>query len=319
MFTFMSGIKPTGVFHIGNYVNTIKPIIDNGEKNCIVLIADCHALTSHAEDIKEKTEDLIKVLYSFGIKNIVLQSWLPEIMELNWILSCFTSKGELNRAHGYKSMVEYNTERGYDVDSGVNMGLYSYPVLMSADLCIFDTDYVYIGKDQLQHVEIAKETIKKFNNHYNTNILKVPEPYIKHEYLISGYDGRKMSKSYNNTIPVMSSREDLKKHIFSIKTNSKNVGEPKEWDDSPITQLYSCFASKKECNELREKMKQGEGWGQIKSEVLKKVEYEFEFARDVYFTINSLYIRNFVLDRIYHKTKKYIRNRIGELKELIYM
>jgi tryptophanyl-tRNA synthetase len=216
----LTGIKPTGIFHLGNYISTIHPLRD---KDALVLIADQHALISN-KNIKQNSLELFKVFLSFGFKNIVLQSRLPEISELNWILSCFTEVGYLNRSHAFKVLKEDNIKNGRDENKNISAGLYNYPTLMTADNAIFDTKYVAVGQDQIQHIEMAKEIVRKFNNQYNTDILKIPLPIVSKSVVI-GYDGNKMSKSNNNIIPLFDNK--LKKNLFKIKTNSKNKGESK--------------------------------------------------------------------------------------------
>lgn len=283
MFKYLSGIKPTGQLHIGNFVSTIKPIVENGlQDQTLFLIADHHALTSYHPNIYSDKIDISKILYSFGIENIVYQSMFPEIFELMWILSCFTSKGLMNRSHAYKDITTKNEQEGKDIDKDVNMGLFNYPILMAADLTIFNCEYVFIGSDQLQHIEMANDVVERFNYYVNSNVLKVPEPIVKSEDNIMGYDGRKMSKSYNNTMPLMCSKKKLRKHIFSIKTNSKNEGEVKYWDESPVTTLYKCFATKKECEDLTSQMKSGIGWGKVKQVVFDKINEQLEEPREQY-------------------------------------
>jgi len=252
----LTGIKPTGTFHLGNYISTIRPIIN--DKDSIILIADQHALISNPKNIKKHTEDLIKIFLSFGFTNIVKQSDIPEISELNWILSCFTEIGHLNRSHAFKSLKESNIENGFKENKGVTAGLFNYPTLMTADNVIFDTEFVSIGPDQLSHIELAKMIVNKFNHTFKTNILKVPEPIVS-DFNILGYDGRKMSKSYNNTIPLFCTEKKLKKHIFSMKTNSKNVNEPKTFDESPVCELFKCIAMKHEIDGLEKLMRNGLG------------------------------------------------------------
>jgi tryptophanyl-tRNA synthetase len=275
----LTGIKPTGIFHIGNHISTIRPILNN--KDAIILIADQHALISNPKKIKEYSDDLVKIFLSFGFGNIVKQSEIPEISELNWILSCFTEIGYLNRSHAFKSLKESNIINGFNENKGVTAGLFNYPTLMTADNAIFDMDFVAIGPDQLTHIELAKMIVNKFNHTYKTDILKIPEPIISN-FNILGFDGRKMSKSYNNTIPLFCSEKNLKKHIFSMKTNSKNVGEPKYLDECPACELYKCIASKQEVDKLEKHMINGLGWGEIKDIIFTFLNHEIQYQRDCF-------------------------------------
>jgi tryptophanyl-tRNA synthetase len=277
--TILTGIKPTGQLHLGNYISTIRPILKH--KDAIILIADQHALISNPKNIKENTEDLIKIFLSFGFTNIIKQSDIPEISELNWILSCFTEVGYLNRSHAFKSLKESNIESGFNENKGVTAGLFNYPTLMTADNAIFDTDFVSIGPDQVSHIEMAKMIINKFNHAFKTDILKIPDPLVS-DYNVLGFDGRKMSKSYNNTIPLFCTEKKLKKHIFSMKTNSKNVGEPKFFDECPACELFKCIASDIQINNLKIFMEDGLGWGSVKQIVFRKLNGEIERQREIY-------------------------------------
>lgn len=283
MFKFLTGVKPSGQFHLGNYISTIAPILDK-LNDTLFLIADAHTLTAHNKDIYQNATNIIKILKSFGIENIIIQSQVPEIFELNWILSCYTAKGLLNRAHAYKSLTTENINKMKDIDKGIYTGLYNYPTLMTADLAMFDTEYVMIGPDQVQHIELAKDIVNKFNYEYKTDILNVPKPIVSN-VSIEGYDGRKMSKSYNNTIPLMCSEKKLRKHIYKIKTNDKNVGESKQWNESPITQLYQSFNG--DVEELKNDMLNGISWGEIKERTFVLVNNHIKDAREKYGIIDD--------------------------------
>lgn len=315
MFKYMTGIKPTGEFHLGNYISTILPTLDRKQET-LYLIADLHALASDTyKDIYKNVEHLIRVLHSFEIYNIFIQSQIQQITWLNWILLNFTAKGILNRAHAYKVLSEENLEKEKDQDKGIFAGLYTYPVLMSADLTIFDCDYVFIGPDQVQHIEMAKEIINKFNYVYKEDILKVPSPIICENSLL-GYDGRKMSKSYNNTIPLMCSEKKLKKYIFSIKTNSKNIGERKEWNESPITTVYESFADKEQCAELKYNMLKGISWRDVKDETFNVVNDKIKLARKRYFDYKSSDYRVYI-DFDIMKMEELVDEKILKIKKKI--
>lgn len=318
MFNSMSGVKPSGTFHIGNYVSTIKPIVDNSlEKETLFLIADGHSLTSRTKNILSKRLDIAKILYSFGITNIVYQSWFPEVFELAWVLSNYTSKGLMNRAHAFKTARDFNIDQNNDPDKNINMGLYNYPILMASDLVLFECKNVFVGYDQLQHIEMAKEIVDKFN-YYNGNLLSVPTPIIKSNNTIPGYDGRKMSKSYGNIIPLMCNKKKLKKNIFSIKTNSKNIGETKHWDDSPITELYQVFANDNKCNLLKEEMILGMGWGEVKSVVFEEINKQIENSREIYNELTEDIVNDILLDK-YNKIKNGVHFKMNnQIKRIIY-
>jgi tryptophanyl-tRNA synthetase len=222
----------------------------------------------------------------------------------------------MNRAHGYKSIVDKNYKEENDLDKGVNMGLFSYPVLMTIDLCVFDSEYVFIGEDQTQHIEMAKEIVKKFN-FYNTNILSVPKPIVNSADILLGSDGRKMSKSYNNIIPLFCEENELKKKIFSVVTNSKNVGESKGFDESPITGLYNGFANSYEIDLLKQRMYDGIGWGEVKKIVFDKINNEILEAREKYKNLNDVDAYE-ILDTCHFKINDKITEKMIEIKDIVY-
>lgn len=311
----LSGIKPTGVLHLGNFISTILPLLSVKEQT-LILIADLHALIS-VKNYKQYVLDLYKIFLSFGFNNILLQSDIPEISELNWILNCFTEIGHLNRSHAYKVKKQYNIDNDFEENRDINAGLYNYPVLMTADNIIFDTDYVSVGKDQKQHIEIAKEITKKINTHLKEDFFKVPESMIS-EYTILGYDGEKMSKSNNNTIPLMLSEKKLKKEVFKMKTNSKNIGEPKYFNESPICDLYNCIGSKREIESLKYSMEKGLGWGEVKHIVFDKLNYLLYDARIRYNEMEKYSIfecQNLCNIPEIKELKMFIREKMKSLKE----
>lgn len=311
-FTRLTGIKPSGVFHLGNYLSVIQPTLPYKDET-IYLVADLHALTTlpKPKDIKQNTKEIIKILRSFNIHNIVLQSQVPEIYQLYTLLTAYTAKGILNRAHAYKVKAQDNIDKFKDQDKGINTLLYNYPVLMTADLVMFDTDYVTVGKDQEQHIEMAKEIVNKFNYVNKSDILRVPELVIT-EQSIEGYDGRKMSKSYNNIIPLMCSEKKLRKNISRIKTNEKNEGEPKYWNESPLCVLYDCFATKDEVGMLKQEMNNGLSWKYVKDEVFSVVNREIGEYRNVYDSFGG--DLEFSMNR---SILEYTREKFSNIKELI--
>ena len=276
----LTGIKPTGTPHIGNYLGALKPLIELSQNHkTIMFIADLHALNAEkdAKALKQHTYEIAALLIAAGLnlENAILfrQSDIDEIYKLSNFLMNVTPKGLMNRAHSYKAVVEKNTELGVDVDAGVNMGLYTYPVLMAADILLYNSDIVPVGKDQKQHVEFARDIAGYFNNTYGETF-KMPEPVIGEDIgLIPGLDGRKMSKSYDNTIPLFAPSNELKKKIMRIITDSKTPEEPKNPDESTIFQLYKQFASESETATFRKMfLDGGMGYGTEKTMLFEKID-----------------------------------------------
>lgn len=273
----LTGIKPTGLVHIGNYFGAIKPAIElsrNENFDCFYFIADYHALTTvkNKEDMLNFTYNLAATWLACGLDPDKIlfykQSDVPEILELNWILSNLTPKGLMNRAHAYKACVERNTEQGIDKDNGVNMGLYNYPILMASDILIFDSNKVPVGQDQLQHIEIARDIASYFNNTYKKTFV-LPEGYTQEETsVLVGLDGRKMSKSYNNYIQLFSTEKELQKQINRIITDSRMPGEPKDLECS-IYKIYKLFATEERTKIFANKLLNGLGWGDAKKELFE--------------------------------------------------
>lgn len=287
----LTGIKPTGYIHLGNYVGAIKPALNLAQQDNLIpiyFIADYHALTSinNPSDYRRYIYSLAATWLSLGLNpdKVIFykQSDLPEVFELTWILSCLTPKGLMNRAHAYKSKVDRNIERGLDIDNGINMGLYTYPILMAADILLFNADIVPVGKDQVQHIEIARDIALQFNKTYG-EIFNIPNYLINEETsVLPGIDGRKMSKSYNNTIPLFESPDKLKKQIFKIKTDSSLPGDPKDPDNSILFSIYKEFATQDQILEMEEKFRNGIGWGQVKQELFDVINNYLEEPRKKY-------------------------------------
>ena len=273
----LTGVKPTGTPHIGNYFGAIKPAIElsqNPELDCFYFIADYHALNF----IKDKTElqkftrEIACTWLACGLdpEKIVFyqQSKVEEVTELNWLLSNVTSKGLMNRAHAYKALVDKSLANNDDPDALVNMGLFNYPILMAADILLFNTKYVPVGADQKQHVEMARDIAKAFNKRYG-NCLVVPTEYIQeNNATILGTDGRKMSKSYGNIIPLFCSEQELKKLISSIKTDSSLPSEPKPLN-SAVFELFKLFATKEQLDSEIVKYNSGLSWAEAKSDLFE--------------------------------------------------
>lgn len=275
----LTGIKPTGTPHMGNYVGALKPLVEMSHTNkTFVFIADLHALNivHNPNDIRKHTYEIAAILMALGLdlNNAVLfrQSDIVQVSQLSTMLMNVTPKGLMNRAHSYKAAVEKNTAAGVDVDAGVNMGLYTYPILMAADILLYDTDVVPVGADQKQHVEFARDIAGYFNHIYGETF-KLPEPIIGADTgIIPGLDGRKMSKSYDNVIPLFAPESELKKKIMRIITDSKLPDEPKNPDESTIFQLYKHFANATETADLRARFERGGlGYGDAKKILFEKI------------------------------------------------
>ena len=275
----LTGIKPTGMPHLGNYVGALKPLIEQSKtQKTFMFIADLHALnTIHdAAQIKQHTYEIAALMVALGLdlNNAVLfrQSDISEIYHLNTLLMNVTPKGLMNRAHSYKAAMDKNIAIGADVDAGINMGLYTYPILMTADILLYNSDIVPVGADQKQHVEFARDIAGYFNKIYG-DTFKMPEPVIGAETgLIPGLDGRKMSKSYDNIIPLFAPEKDLKKKIMRIITDSKLPEDKKDPDESTIYQLYKHFATDAEVAEFAEMFRRGGmGYGVAKTILFEKI------------------------------------------------
>jgi tryptophanyl-tRNA synthetase len=287
----LTGIKPTGIPHIGNYLGAIAPALKLSQ-NCEAryFIADYHALNSTKDpaEIRQMTIEIAAAWLASGLNPettlFYRQSDVPETFELLTILLAFTPKGLMNRAHAYKAMLASNAEANRDPDDGVNMGLYTYPVLMAADILLFDTDFVPVGNDQFQHVEMAQDIAQSFNFVYGTDAFRIPQP-LAHEdsKTLVGLDGRKMSKSYNNTIPMFAPEKELRKLIMKIVTNSQGVEEPKDPDTCSIFSLYKNFATPDQISALRARYQAGGmGWGHAKQELFEVMNAHLSPLRERY-------------------------------------
>ena len=289
---YLTGITTTGTPHIGNYVGAIRPCIeasrDKANKNYYFL-ADLHALAK-AEDpdrIARSTLEVAAAWMALGLDTdtavFYRQSDIPEITELTWILTSVTAKGLMNRAHSYKAQVQANEESGSrDPDKGINMALYSYPILMSADILMFKSTKVPVGRDQKQHVEMTRDIAQRFNHHYG-DLLVIPEAVIDdNTAVLSGLDGRKMSKSYDNTIPLFAEEKRLRKLIMKIKTNSLEPGEPKETEGSTLYEIYRAFAKDDEVRDIEQRYADGIAWGEMKQLLFEYINDHLSPARAEY-------------------------------------
>ena len=273
----LTGITPSGYPHLGNYIGAIKPSLDllDGKCESFLFIADLHAVikVSDPKKLEELSNAIAMAWLASGLDpnktNFYRQSDVPEITELAWLLSCIAEKGLLNRAHAYKAAVDQNNESGKkEMDEGISLGLFSYPLLMASDILTPNATHVPVGKDQQQHLEITRDIAEKFNNKYG-NFFNVPEAVIQDEKTVLGTDGRKMSKSYNNIIPLLSTEKELRKSVMKIVTNSQEPGEKKEWRDNTLFSIYSSFAPEEKQKEMKNLFEDGIGWGDAKQIVFE--------------------------------------------------
>jgi tryptophanyl-tRNA synthetase len=286
----LTGITTTGTPHIGNYVGAIRPAIKlSHEKNVdsFFFLANLHALVKcqKPEEVRQSSREIAASWLALGldVEKAVFyqQSDIPEITELSWILTCVTAKGLMNRSHAYKAAVAENAE-GNDPDKGVTMGLFCYPILMSADILMFNPHKVPVGRDQIQHLEMARDIGQRFNHIYGETFT-LPEMLIDEDLgVLMGLDGRKMSKSYHNTIPLFCNEKDLLKLIRKIKTDSLEPGEPKDPANSSLFSWYQAFASENEINDMRKQYEEGIGWGAVKDALFEVINRELKEPRERY-------------------------------------
>ncbi|NLG59134.1 MAG: tryptophan--tRNA ligase [Gammaproteobacteria bacterium] len=287
----LTGIKPTGVPHLGNYVGAIRPAVAASGAagvESFFFLADYHALISTQDPVRvqRSTLEVAASWLACGLDPqrvaFYRQSDIPEITELTWLLTCVAGKGILNRAHAYKAAVDRNREEGEDDDAGVTAGLFMYPVLMAADILLFNADRVPVGRDQVQHIEMARDFGQRFNHLYGEHFT-LPEAAVEEQVAtLPGLDGRKMSKSYDNVIPLFAPREQLRKLVFSIVTDSRAPGEPKETADSALFEIYRAIASPDETARLREAYAGGIAWGEAKEQLFERIDVEVAPLRERY-------------------------------------
>jgi tryptophanyl-tRNA synthetase len=288
---FLTGITTSGTPHLGNYVGSIRPAVRASRTpgvESFYFLADYHALIKIDEParIQRSTLEIAASWLAAGLDpahvTFYRQSDVPEIPELTWFLTCVTGKGVLNRAHAYKASVDKNTAAGVDPDADVTAGLFMYPVLMGADILMFNAHKVPVGRDQIQHIEMARDMAASFNHRYGEHFVPPQAEIEESVATLPGLDGRKMSKSYDNTIPLFSSREQLKKLIAGIKTDSRAPGEPKDTEGSALFQIYQAFASEEETAKLRQAYADGIAWGDAKALLLDRVDQEIAPMRAAY-------------------------------------
>ena len=319
----LTGITTTGTPHIGNYLGAIKPSIHLAQESSesFFFLADYHALikTTDSQSIRASVNDIALAWLSSGLDTntsfFYRQSDIKEITELSWILTCITAKGLMNRAHAYKAATAENKT---DEDKGINMGLFSYPILMATDILIFNSTHVPVGPDQLQHLEMTRDIANRFNHLYK-KIFNIPEAIIQDDgKVVPGIDGRKMSKSYNNIIPLLSDEKTLKKSIAKIVTNSLEPGVPKDPNGCNVFNLYSHFSTTEEQSQFKSEYLDGISWGDAKNKLFTKINEELSPIRE---TFNKLEqdknLVNDLLDAGAAKVKPFASDMLGEVRELV--
>ena len=323
----LTGITTSGTPHLGNYAGAIRPAIAASQRagvESFYFLADYHALikTTDPLRVQRSTLEIAATWLAAGLDTervwFYRQSDIPEIPELTWLVTCVAGKGLLNRAHAYKAAVDRNLAEGVDADAGVNMGLYMYPVLMAADILLFKAHSVPVGRDQIQHIEMARDIAGSFNHIYGEHFV-LPEAAIDASVAtLPGLDGRKMSKSYDNTIPLFAPPAELKKLIFSIVTDSKAPGEPKDADTSALFELYRAFASAEETRAMRAAFESGIAWGEAKQALFDKIESSVAPMREKY---DALIADPTQIERLLHegaaKARAIATPFIGELRHAV--
>jgi tryptophanyl-tRNA synthetase len=303
----LTGITTTGTPHIGNYLGAIKPALNHAENydESYYFLADYHAIIKNS-DSKEVSDSVKNVALAWLASGLDInksyfyrQSDVPEILELSWILNCVTAKGLMNRSHAYKAATEANSS---DEDKGITMGLFSYPVLMAADILMFNATHVPVGADQIQHLEMTRDIAARFNHIYKKTF-ELPEAIIQSKKdTVPGIDGQKMSKSYGNIIPLLSSEKQLKKSIAKIITNSLEPGDPKDPSTCTVFKLYKYFASDELLKEFENDYKEGIGWGDAKNKLFNIVNNEMLPIREKFMSLEN--DKNLLNDLLQDGSKK---------------
>ncbi len=288
---FLTGITTSGTPHLGNYVGSIRPSVQASLRagvQSFYFLADYHALIKIDDParIQRSTLEIAASWLACGLnpERVIFyrQSDIPEIPELTWFLSCVLGKGVLNRAHAYKAAVDKNTAAGTDPDADVSVGLFMYPVLMGADILMFNAHQVPVGRDQVQHIEMARDMAASFNHRYGAHFTEPQAAIEDNVATLPGLDGRKMSKSYDNTIPLFAPRAQLQKLIASIVTDSKTPGEPKSTEGSALFQIYQAFASADETRTLQQAYANGIAWADAKQIVFERIDRDISPLRASY-------------------------------------
>jgi tryptophanyl-tRNA synthetase len=288
----LTGITTSGTPHLGNYVGAIRPAIAqsrDAKKQSYFFLADYHALIKCTDPtiVQRSTLEIAATWLALGLdpQQVLFyrQSDVPQVLELTWFLTCVAGKGLLNRAHAYKAAVDVNRAVNADPDAGISMGLYMYPVLMAADILLFNAHQVPVGKDQVQHIEIARDVAMRFNHVYGTDAFVAPEAMVDDNVsVLPGLDGRKMSKSYGNTIPLWLDENALRKAINGVLTNTLEPGQAKSTQDSHLFALYQAFATPTQVEKMRAEFAAGIAWGEVKRLVAEQINAELAPARQRY-------------------------------------
>lgn len=303
----LTGITTTGTPHIGNYLGAIKPALNHAENydESYYFLADYHAIikNSDSKEVSDSVKNVALAWLASGLDTnksyFYRQSDVPEILELSWILNCVTAKGLMNRSHAYKAATEANSS---DEDKGITMGLFSYPVLMAADILMFNATHVPVGADQIQHLEMTRDIAARFNHIYKKTF-ELPEAIIQSKKdTVPGIDGQKMSKSYGNIIPLLSSEKQLKKSIAKIITNSLEPGDPKDPSTCTVFKLYKYFASDELLKEFENDYKEGIGWGDAKNKLFNIINNEMLPLREKYISLEN--DKNLLNDLLQDGSKK---------------
>ncbi|MDC0085119.1 tryptophan--tRNA ligase [Oceanospirillaceae bacterium] len=289
----LTGITTTGTPHLGNYLGALKPAVAASQQidtDSFYFLADYHALIKcqDPQTVHRSGREIAAIWLALGLDTdkatFYRQSDIPEIPQLAWFLTCMTGKGMMNRAHAYKASVDENQRQlNSDLDQGISMGLYSYPILMAADILMFNAHHIPVGKDQIQHIEMCRDIAMRFNHSYGEHFV-LPEAMVDEgePKVLSGLDGRKMSKSYGNIIPLFAPADELKKLIFQITTNSLQPGEVKDPDSCTLFEIYSAFASPEETLMVRQAYANGIGWGDMKGQLFEYLNHYLTPARKRY-------------------------------------
>ncbi|MET3928910.1 tryptophanyl-tRNA synthetase [Lysobacter sp. OAE881] len=324
----LTGITTSGTPHLGNYVGAIRPAVAASrapDVESFYFLADYHALIKVQDParVQRSTLEIAATWLACGLEPdkvwFYRQSDVPEVQELTWFLTCVAGKGLLNRAHAYKAAVDKNREAGEDDDAGVSAGLFMYPVLMAADILLFNANQVPVGRDQIQHIEMARDFGQRFNHLYGDHFV-MPEAVIDENVAtLPGLDGRKMSKSYDNTIPLFAPRETLKKLIYSIVTDSRAPGEPKDADNSNVFQLYQAFASNEETAAMRRAFADGIAWGEAKQALFERIDREISPLREKYDALiaQPAHIETILRDGAQRLRARYARPTLDTLRSAV--
>lgn len=292
----LTGITTTGTPHLGNYAGAIRPAVQASTQpgvDAFFFLADYHALIKCDDParVARSRLEIAATWLAVGLDHervtFYRQSDIPEIPELSWLLTCVTAKGLMNRAHAYKASVDQNVAKGVEPDDGVTMGLFSYPVLMAADILMFNANKVPVGRDQIQHLEMARDIAQRFNHLYGRDYFTLPEVTIEEDVAtLPGLDGRKMSKSYNNTIPLFEGGANaLRASVMRIVTDSRAPGEAKDAENSHLYTLYRAFATQAESAAFRKQLEEGMGWGDAKQALYEHLEALLAPMREKYFDL----------------------------------